>query len=716
MKNSWRLFLCVITAFLPFSSSVAAKARATKAKPATVEQTTGIPRILNLEEISKELRLDRFKDRRFNRKIKIAILDNGFHLYEKEIGKTLPADTKFHPGPKTKVDDVPNEEPHGTLMAVLVAQVIKKAGADVDYELHLFNTQGFTKFSAAVEEVTKNNFDLVLHSQVWEYGGNGDGKGWVNATVDRAINSGVIWINAAGDFGKHTYVGPIEPEGDWLKLYRKAEKKKTTDGIRVRCKAPKREQCTMRLVLSWNDFKDQIEIGTDKDLDVVVCPAKATDCDIGVRKADNVLKYAQGALKQKVTTSRSEEGVSLYSREIIETRLATGTYNVRIKDISKNFDHKSFVRITVSGPGIELVDMITTETLLPPAENAQVITIGASDHSFTSRSTVLKRPDVNLKSKLTLASGIKIKGMPSSAVVEPSTSGAAALAAGLTVLHLGIDTDKKREPLISTLRLIAKPLPALPGGNDPVPGTPTYLTVPPLVVLETPEPREEVVVITPRSGGSTAVAPKEETKPDTPAVAPKEEPRSETPAVTPKKETKTETPAVTPTPAPKKEAIVPPLPQAAPKREVIKKEPAKEPAKKAVKPEPVEPPVRKKTTTRPAVTAKPAPGGPVPRFQAAPRVAVSRGCLQPVTLPVIHAGVQMARRMDRYAQGVRWGNRYAIVVGVDVRRYYQIAPGNALWVTDQGIAILSPEYTRTHAMKIDDYRIFQTNEVSVCDR
>ena len=54
------------------------------------------------------------------------------------------------------------------------------------------------EFKDAVETVAHENFDLVLYAQNWEFGGNGDSKGFINALVNQATQAGVIWMQVSG--------------------------------------------------------------------------------------------------------------------------------------------------------------------------------------------------------------------------------------------------------------------------------------------------------------------------------------------------------------------------------------------------------------------------------------------------------------------------------------------------------------------------------------
>ncbi|MBX3020277.1 MAG: hypothetical protein KF799_01265 [Bdellovibrionales bacterium] len=425
-----------------------------EAKPNAAAPDVKIPAITkaSLAQISKALKLSEFKGRKFTRKIKIAILDNGFNGWESEVGKSLPAGTKYCPGKASRADEITDPSLHGLFMAQVVAAVVKNSGAEADYEMRLFNAYGITKFGDAVDTLVREKFDLVLYSQVWEYGGNGDGKGFINAIVDKALAAGVIWINASGNYGHLTKLAPVDGRPEGLNEYIMFKNKdgKTSDSAIFHCKpAPGKKKCSLRLVLSWNDFKDDPEAGTDKDLDVIV-------------QDDAGKEIAVGDRNQVLAGLANDPKASKVPRELIETDVVPGKYKVRIKIKSKNFSASQDVaRITVSGPGIELADASVGETLLPPGDNPGVLTVGAADDFQTNVSEKLKRPDIYLTSAIALDNDS----------IPFSTSNAAALTAGVSVLQLGTGVDKTRAALLEKLKVLTvKPIKEPPANVPPPQG------------------------------------------------------------------------------------------------------------------------------------------------------------------------------------------------------------------------------------------------------
>jgi hypothetical protein len=274
-------------------------------------------------------------------------------------------------------------------------------------DLTLYNVFGYSNLKSAVDDIIANKVDLVLYSEVWEYGGNFDGTGFINEQVTRATNSGVIWVNAAGNFGLTTYNSKIETlEESWVRL------PDQNNALAIRCDAKKGKKCPLKVVLSWNDFKNDVNVGTKKDLDLAL--------------TDDLLNVLQSSsLKQTTEEADDRPGFSKYPREIIQTEVSAGTYYLRVKNRSNNFKDRDRLRITVDGENLTMSSHSNDETLLNPADNTSVITVGASDSDRSSTSRRLGKPDITAPSSIELSEGGEYRG---------SSNSAAIVAAGLGLL------------------------------------------------------------------------------------------------------------------------------------------------------------------------------------------------------------------------------------------------------------------------------------------
>ncbi len=373
----------------------------------------------NLDQMIQELNLRPYFSKSPKRQIKIAIFDNGFKGAQEEIGRSLPANTQIHPGPVALPGE---EESHGFYMAKILWSLLSLGGTDERYlpaEFHLYNTFGYTNLKSAVEDASSRGVDLILYSQTWEYGGNFDGKGFINKLVNRAIDSGALWINNAGNFGAGTYNGSVKTgQDDWLAL------PDPNQSVEFRCQENPLGNCKVRAVLSWNSFSDDVEEGTDKDLDFVL-----TDDTLNVLQSSNLTQTKEG---------RDQPGFSKYSREILTAEVSPGLYYLRVKNRSKNFGSKDRFRITLSGDFVSMKRADKKESLLPPADNSRVITVGAMDSDRSSVSAARSKPELYTNSLVSITSTENFKG---------SSNSAAMVAAGVAILMSQSDSFSRSKLL-----------------------------------------------------------------------------------------------------------------------------------------------------------------------------------------------------------------------------------------------------------------------------
>ncbi len=375
----------------------------------------------NINQIQSQLGFNKYYSYPNTKTLKVAVLDKGFQGFENEIGKTLPASTRYIAGPVNDPENVQTE--HGLRMAQIMMALMTNSMQSMQFapELTLYNVFGYSNFKAAIDDAINNKVDVILYSEVWEYGGNFDGQGFFNEQVNRATNAGIVWINAAGNFALTTYNSGINTLNDkWVDLPNQ------NHSIMIRCQA---KECATKIVLSWNDFKNDVSLGTDKDLDLAL--------------TDDLLNIIEvSSLRQSNDPNESRPGFSKYPREIISAKLSTGTYFIRVKNQSQNFNSSHKLRITVDGNDIEMPSHSLSETLLNPADNASVITVGASDSAKSSTSDRLNKPDIFAPSSIIFENGAEFRG---------SSNSAAIVAAGVALIKSLSPADTK-EIVLSKIR------------------------------------------------------------------------------------------------------------------------------------------------------------------------------------------------------------------------------------------------------------------------
>jgi hypothetical protein len=246
-------------------------------------------------------------------------------------------------------------------------------------------------------------------------------------------------------------------------------------------------------VLSWNDFSDDVNARTDKDLDLVLSDdllnivqvsalVQSVDEDLNgalenseaprlTRPKPAVSTGPQVATGEPAVTDEPAPavapaaapssaptiepyvapaagpaapapGYSQYPREIIEAQLKPGRYFIRVKNRSQNFTAQDMYRIAVDDIFTELEFYDRNENMMIMADNPNVITVGASDSDRSSKSVRLGKPNILFPSIVEISDKEQYAG----------SSNAAAIAAAKAALLLLRDGPVDRATMMQKLR------------------------------------------------------------------------------------------------------------------------------------------------------------------------------------------------------------------------------------------------------------------------
>lgn len=366
--------------------------------------------MLGFDRYYSELRKSRNREA-----IKIAVLDYGFGKYEKEKGYTIPENTqlKMRPQDKGVLDE---HNTHGLVMAQIITQYMTNNYERWSFapELYLYKADGYSNFEWAIEDAIATGIDIILHSIVIEYGGNYDGRGFFNSLVNRAIQAGIIWVNASGNFGQTTYNARVNflEDSNWVEF-----EGLENNALPIQCdlsqEKKRNKKCSVRIVLSWDDFKNEPLVGSTKDLDLFLYD----------KNFEKVI--ASDMTQIEYNDKRSgDAGATLYPREIIETEIPNGISYVKVRAKTDNFSSRDTLRITADGDNIIFPHRDREENLLNPADNPYVITVG-EDTERSSVSKLLKKPEIIAPSLVKGDDGRKYRG---------SSNAAATVAAGIGLM------------------------------------------------------------------------------------------------------------------------------------------------------------------------------------------------------------------------------------------------------------------------------------------
>jgi hypothetical protein len=145
--------------------------------------------------------------------VEIAIVDLGFRDWQQRQSQgELPAQVATADFCPTGLFDGPTADDHGTAVAEIVHELAPAA------KLHLVCIDDLISLGRAKDYVVANDIALVNHSIAWLNTSRGDGSGGPgtpDAFVAEARAQGVLWVNAAGNYGQEHWSGTFsDPDGD----------------------------------------------------------------------------------------------------------------------------------------------------------------------------------------------------------------------------------------------------------------------------------------------------------------------------------------------------------------------------------------------------------------------------------------------------------------------------------------------------------------------
>jgi hypothetical protein len=165
----------------------------------------------------------------------------------------------------------------------------------------------------------------------------------------------------------------------------------------------------VKLTLAWNDFGEDKNYRTVQDLDLILEDVKHK-------------QIATGNLVQDGQDHKNAAGYSAYAREQMTATLDPGVYYLRITSPKASaFNALSRLRLGADGRDVVFLDQTPEASVMIPADNPTVLTVGASDVDFSSAGTVFgtntHKPEILAPSILNFDNGMLYAGSSSAAAV-----------------------------------------------------------------------------------------------------------------------------------------------------------------------------------------------------------------------------------------------------------------------------------------------------------
>lgn len=332
--------------------------------------------------------------------VRIAIVDVGFDGYWNILGSDLPAQVTVRSF-RTDGDITGGGDLHGTAAAEIVYDIAP------DASLYLANFSTEVELGAAVDWLTSQNVHIISSSVGWPGTAYGDGKGTVNEIVKKAESHGILWVQAAGNFGQTHWTGLFtDPDGNGFNNFGPNDEGNTITLRRVR---PNEERIYLvEVFLTWDDWD-------------CLCQ----DYDVFLFRGDAVVAQS----------TAFQNGKAPPLEHIVYTTASTGDYWIGVQRFRANRRVKLDVTVTIDY-GMEY--KTPSESLVVPADSPFALTVGAVEaNTLDVRPYSSQGPtkDGRMKPDLVAADQVSttsygLRGFPGTSAAAPHVAGAAALYKG----------------------------------------------------------------------------------------------------------------------------------------------------------------------------------------------------------------------------------------------------------------------------------------------
>jgi subtilase family serine protease/PKD repeat protein len=322
--------------------------------------------------------------------VKIAVIDLGFQgLTAAQSRGELPGGIQTFDYTGTGIESGTN---HGTAVAEIVYDMAPQA------QLILMKIADEVDLENAKEEAIRQGAKIINHSVGWFNTNFYDGTGTINNIVADARNRGVLWVNAAGNYGRRHWQGTFRDTNNnkWHEF----------SGVDESLSLSVNAGDQIVVFLTWNDW-----------------PASRNDYDLYLFNSSGT----QVAASQRIQSGTEPPVENLFFQSFVP-----GTYHIQIK-ADGNPTARTFSLFSLNQ---DVEYPVPSNSIVAPGDSPNALTVGAVNRqnwatgplaSYSSQGPTnagLSKPDLVGPDRV---STFTYTEFPGTSAAAPHVAGAAAL-------------------------------------------------------------------------------------------------------------------------------------------------------------------------------------------------------------------------------------------------------------------------------------------------
>ena len=282
---------------------------------------------------------------------------------------------------------------HGTAVAEIVHDMAPNA------ELYLMKIADEVDLENAVDEAIRQGVDVINHSVGWFNTSFYDGTGPIVLNVQRARSAGILWVNAAGNYGQRHWGGIAQDsnQNGWAEF-------QGQEGLRFTAQAGQ----AVNVFLTWRDW-----------------PVSSQDYDLFITNTSGAIL---------ASSERLQSGTQPPTESLFYTAPFSGTFEIRVKPLTVS----SPKELSIFNLNQDMTPVTTSGSIISPADSSSALSVGAVNHTnwttgpiqvFSSQGPTgggLSKPDMVGPDSVSVSTS-QFNPFAGTSAAAPHVAGAAAL-------------------------------------------------------------------------------------------------------------------------------------------------------------------------------------------------------------------------------------------------------------------------------------------------